>query len=80
MSEDKCPRADPAAAIPAAAVTPRLPKPPHGREQFVIPVPLYGAAAHLQLPCDMTEAEAQKIANVVLAFAHVTSRSARPLS
>ena len=49
-----------------------LPKPRRSRERFVVPVPLYGDNAQLLLPKDMTEAEALKIANVVLAYAKIT--------
>ncbi len=49
-----------------------LPKPPRERERFLVPIALYGTRAHLLLPRDMTEAEARKIANVVLAFGKIT--------
>ena len=55
-----------------------LPKPQNARDRFVVPVPLYGDAARLCLPVDMTEAEARKIARVVLAYAKVTARNASP--
>ena len=54
-----------------------LPKPRYYRDRFLVPVPLYGDAARLLLPCDMTEVEARKIANVVLAFAGVTAFNAK---
>lgn len=57
-----------------------LPKPSRYRSRFLVPVPLYGDAAQLLLPNDMTEAEARKIANVVLAFAKITAFNARAVS
>lgn len=57
-----------------------LPKPPRDRDRFLVPVPLYGDNAQLLLPVDMTEAEARKIANVVLAFGKITPHNARALS
>ena len=57
-----------------------LPKPARDRERIVIPIPLYGECARLQIPRDMTDAEARKIANVVLAYAGVTSHNARAIS
>ena len=59
---------------------PLLPSPPRDRECFVVPIPLYGNAARLHLPRDMTDAEARKIAAVVLAYAGVTTRNVKPLS
>lgn len=56
-----------------------LPKPARNRDRFLVPVPLYGDGAQLLLPNDMTEAEAQKIARVVLAFAQITCRNAKAL-
>lgn len=49
-----------------------LPKPKNYRNRFVVPVPLYGDCAQLLLPCDMTEAEARKLANVILAYGKLT--------
>lgn len=49
-----------------------LPKPKRTRRRFLIPVALYGDNAQLLLPEDMTEAEARKIANVVLAYGKIT--------
>jgi hypothetical protein len=46
------------------------------RDRFIVPVPLYGDNAQLLLPRDMTEAEARKIANVVLAYGKITPFSA----
>lgn len=57
-----------------------LPKPPRDRERFILPVPMYGGEARLQLHRDMTEAEARKLANVILAYADLTTRNVRPLS
>lgn len=58
----------------------RLPKPQRDRPTFIVPVPLYGHPARLQLPCDMTEAEARKIANVVLAYGKITPFMSRRTS
>ena len=49
-----------------------LPSPARYRPSFVVPVPMYGGEARLQLHRDMTEAEARKLANVVLAYAKAT--------
>lgn len=49
-----------------------LPKPRRNRDRFLVPIALYGECAQLLIPEDMTEAEARKIANVVLAYAKVT--------
>lgn len=57
-----------------------LPKPARHRERFIVPIPLYGDAAQLLIPRDMTDAEARKIANVVLAYAAITSRNAKAVS
>ena len=54
-----------------------LPKPRQGRERLSVPVALYGELAQLHLPCDMTEAEARKIANVVLAYGKLTPFNSR---
>lgn len=56
-----------------------LPKPARYRERFLVPVPLYGDNAQLLLPCDMTEAEARKLSNVILAYAGITPFCATPL-
>lgn len=57
-----------------------LPKPPRHRDTFHVPVPMYGHSTRLLLPCDMTLAEAEKIARVVLAYAGVTAFNVRSLS
>ena len=49
-----------------------LPKPRRDRKRFLVPVPLYGAPALLRLPENMTEAEARKIADVVIAYGKIT--------
>ncbi len=49
-----------------------LPKPVR-RSMILPPVPLYGCMARLQIPCDMTEQEARKLANFLIAYAAVTS-------
>jgi hypothetical protein len=54
-----------------------LPRPRRERERFLVPVPIYGDAAQLLLPKDMTEQEARKIANVVLALGKITPFNAR---
>lgn len=56
---------------------PLLPAPRYGRNRFVIPIPLYGECARVLIPYDMTEAEARKIANVVLAYAKITPHLSR---
>jgi hypothetical protein len=58
-------------------MTALLPKPRRFRNRFLVPVPLYGDNAQLLLPEDMTEAEARKIAAVVLAYARITPFNAR---
>jgi hypothetical protein len=54
-----------------------LPKPRRREGAPVVPVPLYGIDAQLFFPEDMTEAEARKIANVVLAYGKLTPFNAR---
>ena len=52
-----------------------LPKPRRaveGRRRFTLPIALYGTEAVLCLPENMTEAEARKIASVVLAYGKIT--------
>lgn len=56
-----------------------LPKPVR-REQFLFPIPLYGANARVQVPEDMTHAEAVKIGRALVAMAALTSCNARSLS
>jgi hypothetical protein len=54
-----------------------LPKPSRYRDRFLVPVPLYGDNARLLLPVDMTEAEARKLANVILAYGKLTPFNAK---
>ncbi len=57
-----------------------LPKPLKRRGAQVVPIPLYGMNAQLFFPEDMTEAEARKIANVVLAYGKITPFHSRRAS
>lgn len=56
-----------------------LPPPRYRRPRFLVPVPLYGDNAQLLLPRDMTDAEARKIARIVLAYAGVTTTNVQPM-
>lgn len=55
-----------------------LEKPRRDRRAFLVPVPLYGRVAQLFLPVDMTEAEAQKLSAVILAYAKITPFMSHP--
>lgn len=57
-----------------------LPRPARHRPTFVVPVGMYGGVARLQLHSDMTEAEARKLANVVLAYGKLTPFNAARIS
>lgn len=57
-----------------------LPAPARDRDRFLVPVPLYGSSAQLLLPRDMTQAEARKLANVILAYGDLTAFNVRPLT
>ena len=58
-----------------------LPKPPRYRNNIIVPVSLRCGIAQLNIPRDMTEAEARKIAAVVIAYAkNVTTWNVKALS
>ena len=62
-------------SIPDAALLPAPRR--RSRNTFLVPIALYGGAARLQLPHDLSEAEARKIAAVVLAYARITPFNSR---
>lgn len=58
-----------------------LPRPPRDRAKFCLRVSVYRGLVTMFLPCDMTEAEAKKLARVILAYGrNVTTWNVRPLS